>query len=178
MYPDNTYSDYVTSTLVLGVIVWTVVGGAVTPFIYAAKKRPRSTGIWVGALVGFFGGIFLGVFPLLILWAGLWFLLPKLDKICPNCGKVNASNATVCKYCNYVFVPTAAVGSQPAAQYVPPQPAPIHTSAPVMPEPARNQPTATKQAEPSNNSIFISYRRDDSADVTGRIYRSEERRGG
>src|ERR1700730_11052796 len=119
MYPDTTYSDYVTTTLVVTVMLWPVVGAAVTPFIYAAKKRPKSTGVWVGALVGFFGGIFLGVFPLIILWLALWFLLPKIDKICPNCGKVNASNATVCKYCNHVFAPVAAGVAQPSAQYMP-----------------------------------------------------------
>ena len=173
---DYGYNDPYNQALMLNtilIIVWTGLGIAVTIWIYSLKKRSKMMGALVGGAVGFLGGIFLGVIPLIFLWLGLWFLLPKLDKICPNCGKVNASNALACKYCNSAFATgVVGMGQQPAIQYSPPLPAARYMPPPVSPQTMHNPGSASPivQAGPGKDSIFISYRRDDSADVTGRIY--------
>ena len=155
------YTEYYAS-LVFGLILWTVIGAAVTTLIYANKKRSKVAGALIGAAAGLVGGLFqAALFVLLALWLGIWFLLPKLDRICPNCGKVNASNATVCKYCNYALAPAVVGPAQPNAGSLPPRPAPIQNQA------TRASATTTL---PGKDTIFISYRRDDSAEVTGRIY--------
>ncbi|MBN1566066.1 MAG: hypothetical protein JXA10_19660 [Anaerolineae bacterium] len=82
-----------------GIILWGMVGAAVTAAIMISRNRDWRSGVIGGALAGGVGGV--------MFLAPLWFiLLPLLDKKCPQCGAVSQPGAAVCPGCGYEFTET------------------------------------------------------------------------
>jgi ABC-type uncharacterized transport system permease subunit len=87
------------SGVLWGVILWAILGAAVTAAIMISRNRDWRTGAAGGAFAGGTGGV--------LFLAPLWFvLLPLLDKKCPQCGTISRPGAAVCPTCGYEFTET------------------------------------------------------------------------
>lgn len=79
-----------------GVILWAVVGGAITLALFHTRGRSLAVGALAGAVTGGVGGML--ALPV------LWFaLVPLLDKRCPACGKTTRPGAVACWSCGAEF---------------------------------------------------------------------------
>lgn len=86
------------------IVLWMVVGGFITPFVYKNKHRDPLTGMIVGALLGGLGGI--------LILAPFWLLLPTLHKPCPNCASKVKVDSHYCPSCGYELTPKARAQSR------------------------------------------------------------------
>ena len=86
--------------LLWGIILWGIVGGAVTAAIMISRNRNWQIGVVSGAIIGGMGGV--------LFLAPVWFvLLPLFDKKCSQCGTLSRPDAAVCSGCDYEFSDTS-----------------------------------------------------------------------
>ncbi len=82
-----------------GVLVWAIMGGAVTAALVITRNRRWWTGAIMGGVIGGIGGV--------LFLAPLWFvMLPLLDKRCPACGAQSQIGAATCWRCGHEFSET------------------------------------------------------------------------
>ncbi len=130
-------------------IAFAVIGAIFTGWLFTRKGRSR----WLGVIIGGVISLLLSFLALIVVDALLWFLLP------------NTKPGT-----------TAALAAAPLAPGVPlPTPAAVPpvmsaSSIPAKPTGVPAAPIVARAIGHGQNKVFISYRRDDSAEVTGRIY--------
>jgi ABC-type uncharacterized transport system permease subunit len=82
-----------------GVVVWAILGGAITAALVVSRNRRGWAGAILGGLTGGVGGV--------LVLAPLWFvMLPLLDKRCPSCGASSQAGAATCWHCGHEFTET------------------------------------------------------------------------
>lgn len=83
--------------VVMRLLIWALIGMAITPLVYLRKGRDGRWGLLTGALAGAVGGLYL-LIP-------LWVLVGRPHKICPECQQPVLARFETCPHCDYPFAP-------------------------------------------------------------------------